>query len=171
MLTAAVAASACTPLKILTRSYPEAFERDADLVDRVLRDFVTTVIPGAHAGAPGLVRAFRDPSYPFAPYAAFFAADLSRRTAARFGDGDFHKLTCAQRALVVGDGLAADATTRKVYGGAIYLAQISFYAGIYDDDRGCSLIDFPGRYRGDEVSYADAATFLPAALTCGGNFA
>jgi hypothetical protein len=72
---------------------------------------------------------------------------------------------------VIRDGLEADGTTRKLYQGAIYLAQIAFYGGIYDDDAGCPLIDFPGRYRGDPVTYDDAHQFLARAQTPGGNHA
>lgn len=170
LMTVAVAATACTPLRILTRAYPDAFEDDRELVDRVLRGFVTAVIPGARPDAPDLVRAYRDPALPFAPYAAFFAADLCRRCQERFGHADFHRLVAAERSCLIADGLAADATTRKLYNGAIYLAQVSFYAGIYDDDNGCALIDFPGRYRGAAATYDEPERFCAPALTNDGNF-
>ena len=32
------------------------------------------------------------------------------------------------------------------------MAQVSYYAGIYDPDKGCSLIDFPGRNAGFSLS-------------------
>ena len=171
LITAGLAAAACTPLRIVTHSYPDDFKHDANLVDRVLRAFVSTVIPGAPADSPQLVRAYLDRNYPFASYAGYFAADLSRRSGDRFGEEAFYRLTIDQRTAVIQDGLAADATTRKLYQGAIYLAQISFYAGIYDDDAGCPLIDFPGRYRGEDVSYEGAQRFLPTASTQSGNYA
>ncbi len=171
LITAGLAAGACTPLRIVTRSYSDDFKRDAELVDRVLRSFATTIIPGAPADSANLVRPFHDRDYPFAPYAQFFASDLCRRSYDRFGHGEFCRLTLAQRTQVVSDGLAADGTTRKLYGGAIFLMQVSFYGGIYDDARGCPLIGFPGRYQGDPVSYDDGGRFLPWSLTASGNYA
>ena len=162
--------SACTPLRIITRAYPDDFKHGSDKVERVLRAFVVTVIPGAPANSRDLVRAYVDRAYPFAPYAAFFASDLCDRACERFGHGRFWELELRQRTQVISDGLAADATTRKLYGGAIFLAQVSFYSGIYDDDTGCPLIDFSGRYRGDAVSYDDPQRFLPDALTRSGNY-
>ena len=171
LITAGVALGACTPFRIITGAYPDEFKHRGDKVERVLRAFVITVIPGAPANSRDLVRAYRDRDYPFAPYAAFFASDLCDRGCERFGHDRFWELDERQRTQVISDGLAADGTTRKLYGGAIFLAQVSFYAGIYDDDTGCRLIDFPGRYRGDPVSYDDAQRFLPEGLTPSGNYA
>src|SRR5712692_2323610 len=165
-LLAAGLAAACTPLRIVMSAYPQAFDDDPDLVDRVLRAFVATIIPGAAADDPNLVRVYTDPYYPFAKYVAFFAADLCRRAKAGCASAAFDRLSVAQRTAVIEDGLAADATTRKLYQGAILLGQVSFYAGIYDDQKGCALIDFDGRYRfKDEIGYPDPERFLPAAHT------
>ena len=171
LVAAGVAAGACTPLRVISHSYPREFKHDGDLVERVLRAFVVTVIPGAPTDSPHLTRAHLDHQYPFASYAGFFAADLAKRAGDRFGEEAFDRLTLEQRTAVIQDGLAADGTTRKLYQGAIYLAQISFYGGIYDDDAGCALIDFPGRYQGAEVSYDDCHRFLPSSLTDNGNYA
>jgi len=172
-LIAAGAAAACTPLKVLVNAYPQSFDADPDLVDRVLHAFVTAVIPGASADDPDLIRAFTDPDYPFAAYAAFFAADLSRRARERFGAGEaFERLTPQQRVAVIRDGLTADGTSRKLYGGAITLAQVAFYAGIYDATRGCALIGFDGAnhwHPPGEITHPDPARFLATALTPAGN--
>ena len=72
LITAGLAV-ACTPLKVLTSAYPQAFDDDAELTDGVLRAFALTVIPAAPAGDPDLTRAFTDPDLPFAPYTGFFA--------------------------------------------------------------------------------------------------
>ena len=165
-------AAACTPLRILLHAYPQCFESDAALLERVLRAFALTVIPEADHDAPHLTRAFGDPAYPFAAYRAFFASDLSRRGAERFGEPSFDRLTHAQRTAVIGDGLRADATTRKLYTGAIYLLQISYYAGIYDALGGCPLIGFDGvyRYRGPAaITHPDPERFLGASRTVDGN--
>jgi hypothetical protein len=164
---AGAATGACTPLRIVTRAFPAEFKNDPELVARTLRAFVAAVVPGATDSA----RALLDRRYPFAAYAAFFASDLSRRAERRYGAPDFAALGLAQRTAVIEDGLAADATTRKLYRGAIYLTQLAIYAGIYDDDSGCALIDFQGRYRGEAISYADPESFLPAPLTVSGNAA
>src|SRR5437763_6700550 len=131
-LVAAGLTAACTPLRVLGSAYPQAFDDDDALVDRVLRAFVTAVIPGAPADDPDLVRAYTDPAYPFAQYVGFFAADLSRRATRRFEGRRFERLPVRERTAVIAEGLAADGTTRKLYNGAVALAQITFYAGIYD---------------------------------------
>jgi hypothetical protein len=132
------------------------------------------VIPGAPADDPDLVRAFTDPDYPFAEFAAFFAADLTRRGQRRFGEPAFERLTPEQRAAVIADGLGADTTTRKMYNGAVTLAQVAFYAGIYDAQKGCALIGFEGGYHWhplSDITYPDPSGFLAAALTRDGNAA
>jgi len=170
LITAGLAA-ACTPVRVLINAYPQVFDDDPALVDRVLRAFVTTVIPAAPADDADLTRAFTDPDYPFAPYAAFFAADLARRGQGRYGTA-FERLTPEARTAVVGDGLAADATSRKLYSGAIALAQIAFYAGIYDARKGCALIGFEGADHWHplaDITYPDPTRFLAGALTPDGN--
>lgn len=172
-LLAGAATQACTPLRIVTRSFPPEFKNDPELVSRTLRAFVAAVIPGFDPGAtdPRPARALLDRRYPFASYAAFFASDLSLRAEGRYGTPDFAALALEQRTAIIEDGLAAGGTTRKLYRGAIYLTQVSIYAGIYDDDSGCALIGFSGRYRGEPISYADPESFLPAPLTISGNAA
>lgn len=169
-IAAGIATDACTPLRVLTRAYPREFDRDADKVARVLRAFVSTVIPGASEDTPDLTRVFTDGAYPFAPYTGFLTSDLCRRTRGRCGIEAYWALDARQRVEVILEALASDGTTRRLYTAAIFLAQVSFYAGIYDDERGCDLIDFPGRYRGDRVTYEDAERFLPAPHTPSGNY-
>lgn len=167
---AGAALQGCTPLRILTQSFPDEFKDDPELVARTLRAFAATVIPGLAAGAVDPARALLDHRYPFASYAAFFASDLSRRATRRYPGTSFESLTLEQRTAIVLEGLDADGTTRKLYRGAIYLTQVSMYAGIYDDDAGCALIDFGGRYRGGAVSYDNPQSFLPTSQTTTGNY-
>src|SRR5712692_8952048 len=87
--------AACTPLRVLVSAYPQSFDEDDTLVERVLRAFVTAVIPGARPDDPDLVRAHLDPAYPFAQYAGFFTADLSRRAGRAFGGRPFERLELA----------------------------------------------------------------------------
>lgn len=168
---AGVAGAACTPLRIITRSFPAAFKNDPHLVERTLHAFAGAVIPGADHTGGTAVRALLDPQYPFAAYAGFFASDLAQRAFKRYGAGDFGRLTLDERTAVISEGLAADATTRKLYRGAIYLSQVAFYAGIYDDAAGCPAIAFHGFYRGEEISYGGPEAFLPAPHTANGNCA
>jgi hypothetical protein len=170
---AAAATDACTPLRIVMRSFPADFKHDRDLVAQTLRAFTAAVIPGVDP-SPGTTdpeRVLLDRRYPFAKYAPFFAADLSRRAAQRFAGSAFASLGVAQRTAVIMEGLESDATTCKLYRGAIFLTQVAIYAGIYDGDAGCSLIDFHGRYRGGEISYTNPESFLPQSLTEQGNAA
>lgn len=162
--------SACTPLRIVMRSFPSEFKHDPDLVANTLRAFTAAVVPGFEPGGSDPARALLDTRYKFAKYAPFFASDLTQRTKQRFPGRDFASLDLEQRNTVILDGLAADATTRKLYRGAIYLTQIALYAGIYDS-RGCALIRFDGRYRGAKVSYTNPESFLPVATTTRGNAA
>jgi len=164
----------CTPLRVVLDRHPQALDDDADLEDRVLRAFLATVIPGADTDGPIAIRMFHDPAYPFARYAKFFAGDLCRRATAHSAGRTFDQLSPAERTAVVQQGLAADGTTRKLYGGAIYLAQIATYAGIYDAEGGSPLIDFEGRYRfrGTAANcHPDPEHFLATSLTVAGNYA
>ena len=171
-LVALGAVAACTPLRIVLDRHPRILDEDASLEDRVVRAFLVTVIPGVDADAPDAIRPFHDRAYPFARYAKFLAGDLCRRAAAR-GDS-FEHLPRDQRVAVIQEGLAADGTTRKLYAGAIYLAQVATYAGIYDDRAGCPLIGFEGGYHVRplaEITYPDQDRFLSVSLTCAGNYA
>jgi hypothetical protein len=166
--------AACTPMRVLVSAYPQTFDDDDGLVDRVLRGFATAVIPDAPPDDPDLVRAHTDPAYPFAQYAGFFAADLSRRAARRFDGRAFERLDVAERTAVIAEGLAADATTRKLYNGAVVLAQIAFYAGIYDPRKGCPAIGFEGGnhlHPLSDITYPDPERFLSHARTADGNYA
>ncbi len=165
--------AACTPARILLKAYPQEFEENPEAADRALRAFAGTVIPGAPTDDPNLVRVYHDPFFRFAPYASFFIADLCQRSAGMYGAPRFDDLGEAERTRVIQAGLDADATTRKLYTGAIFLAQLSFYAGVFDDERGCPLIDFEGRYRLRplaELSYPNPGKYLASEKTINGNF-
>lgn len=165
----------CTPLRIALKGYPETFETDERLVDATLRAFVTAVIPGASADEPNLVRAFYDDELSeLSRYRGFMVSDLCRRAARRYGIARFAALDEAQRTRVIRDGIAGDPTTRRLYEAAIFLTQVSFYAGIYDDERGCPLIEWNGRYRPrplSEIGYPNPERYLAAAATRNGNYA
>lgn len=172
ILTAGLA-TACTPLRIVLHDYSRSFDEDT-AAERVLRAFVLTVIPEADANDPNLARAFGDPDLLYAPYRGFFVADLCRRAQDRTGTAAFERLSQAERTAVVQDGLRADSTTARLYTAAILVAQASYYAGIYDDTRGCALIDFEGAYQFhglEAITYPDPERFLSRSATRDGNWA
>jgi len=169
---AGIAVAACAPVQIALHHWPERFDADEELTDRVLRAFVDTVVPGAAGVDPA--RVYADPFYGLAPYRSFLAVDLCRRAERLHGDGRFDRLPSEARTAVVRDGLHADGTTRRLYTGAAFVAQLSTYAGVYDDERGCPLIEFEGRYRPrplDQVTYPSPGRFLAAGVTTDGNYA
>jgi hypothetical protein len=140
----ALSAAGCTPLRFMLNPRPQRYVQSPELLRATLGSFVRTIIPGAEAADAVLSQVFTDAAYPFAPYAAFFAGDLDRRAAELFGEPSFAALPAVRRTAVVIDGLNSDADARELYNAAIYAAQVSFYAGIYDDTQGCSLIGFDG---------------------------
>ena len=85
----------------VTHSYPRDFKHAPELVDRILRAFVSTVVPGAPE-SPNVARAYPDEGLPFASYAEFFAADLCRRSSDMFGTDEFDQLTARERTAVLG---------------------------------------------------------------------
>jgi hypothetical protein len=137
------AAAACTPLRIAAHAYPDRYDEDRRVIDQVLRAFVDVVIPGVPPNDPNLVKAFGDPNFPFHKLRGFFVSDLNARARKRFRRG-FQALTRSDRTAIVERGLRSDAITARIYRGAVFLAQVSFYAGIYDEMRGCPLIGFHG---------------------------
>lgn len=166
---AAVLLEGCVPIRIALRLYPA---QDHEVAARVLRAFVEAVIPGAPREDPNLVRAFFDPYYPFARYRSWFVWDLDRRARRLYG-ASYQDLDLDGRTRVVRDGLGnGDGATARVYDGAIFLAHVAFYAGIYDDERGCPLIDFEGAsglLPLEAQTYPVPGRFLAAAATADGN--
>jgi len=164
-------ASILCAVRMLLDLYPRRFRKDAALRDRLLKAFVLTVIPGADESYPNLTRMYYDADYPFYPYTGYLLYTLTARSARLFGSA-FDRLDPARRTSVLVDALAADDTTSRLYKGAILMAQVSYYAGIYDPDRGCSLIEFPGRNRGysaAEISYSNPKEFLGTESVTDGN--
>ena len=172
VLGAGLAAAACTPLKIVLHLYPEDFDKDPERVDQVLRAFVTAVLPGAAEDDAGLIRAYHDATYPLGKYRNFLAADLSRRAWNGFGTDAFQELSLQQRTEIIRCAVASGGTTARLYNGAMFLAQVAFYGGIYDDVKGCPLIGFEGRYRFRGLAattYPEPERFLARALSRDGN--
>lgn len=170
ILAAGYATAACTPARIVLHCYPDDLARQPELTERILRALVTTVIPGAPPDDPNLVRAYYDTYYPLARYRDFLVADLCQRSREQFGIERFDQLSLRQRTAVIQSGLDQGGTTARLYNGAIFLAQIAVFGGIYDDEQGCPLIGFEGRYRGlDATSYPEPERFLPPPISRDGN--
>ena len=165
-------ASGCTPLRLAFHANPEPFRGEGGVTDRVLAAFVRTVAPRAGGSNEELARVFADPAYPFVSYRAFFAADLCRRAEGRFGTKGFDSLPEDSRARVIEDGLKDDAIARRLYSGAIFLAQVAVYSGIYDDARGARAINFDGANHGfppETLTHPVPGWYLPAASSVDGN--
>jgi hypothetical protein len=159
-------------LQMLLRLYPRRYREDGWLVDRTLRSFVITIIPGASFDDPHLIKMYLDAYYPFSPFTGFFVYDLIRRSRKISGQAEFQRLSPAERTRVVENALSGDETISRLYQGAILMAQVSFYGGIYDPDGRCPLIDLPGRNRGypqEAVLHPDAEQYLALESTDDGN--
>ncbi len=164
--------AACTPLRVLLKLYPSRFDTDTELVDETLRAFVLTVVPGLPEDARDLTRQFYDDSFRLAKHRGFLAADLCERAGRVAHNLTFAALPYEQRARVVRDGLEAGGVTTKLYSGAVHLTQIACFSSMYDDEAGCPLIDFEGRFDPAHISetkYPDPGRFLAANTTADGN--
>ena len=162
----------CSSLRILLGSYPEKFDDDQELKKRFLTAFVCTVIPGAPCSTPDLTRVYSDDFYPFHEYCGYFLSDLGKTTGDMFGHENFDRLGLEDRTLVIEKGLGQGGAAGKLYTGAVFMAQYSFYAGIYDDTGGCPLIQFPGAndgYRPTTMAHAEILSHLAPEQTADGN--
>lgn len=174
LLASGLALAGCSELRLLLKTYPEKYNRDKALAERMMRAFVETVIPGAPMDDPNLARIFFDDYYPFASYYGFFLYDLSKRSAGLFRKMAFENLPLLQRAQVIESGLEADGIIARLYRAAIFIAQFSYYAGIYDDQNGCPAIEFYGENAGfsrDEICYPNSTDLLAGEMTGDGNYA
>jgi hypothetical protein len=162
---------ACTPVRAFMGWYPSEF-RDDELVRRILESFTDAVVPGT--GDPAeLTRPLYDERFPLHSYLGYFASDLSRRARDACGNHRFDLLSRSERTRAIDAGLRADDTTMQLYSGAIFLVQVGFYAGIYDDEKGCPEIDFDGRFRPgsfSERTYARVKEFLGEEMGRDGNY-
>ena len=140
--------SGFSALQMLLRLYPRRYRQDGWLIDRTLRSFVITIIPGASYDDPHLIAMYLDAYYPFAPYTGYFVYNLTRRSRKLYGQEEFQRLLPAERTAVIRDALNGDETVSRLTRGAILMAQVSYYGGIYDPDGKCPLIGLPGKNSG-----------------------
>lgn len=165
----------CSDLNLLLDIFPDRFKDNKELTDRILHSFAVTVIPGADEEDKDLVRIFHDDYYPFSKYCNYFAGDLCKRSSNIFGEEYFCNLSLKQRTSVI-EGVLSNQEEKNIarlYESAIFLTQVSYYAGIYDDAKGCQLIYFKGRntgYTPEEMFYDDSKKYLAVEITADGNF-
>jgi len=167
-------AAGCTPMKIGLHAHASSFDTNQEIGERVLRAFVSTVIPGVDEESPHLIRVFEDDYYPLAEYRGDLIADLCERSDKLYDMKLFSWLDAKQRTHVIQNALSSQDVIRQLYEGAIFLAQISCYAGIYDDRGGCEVIDFPGAYSLvplAQQTYPSPERYLARSLTVHGNYA
>ncbi len=170
-LLAGAIATGCSPVKILLNLYPEIYN-DNKLKEQIITAFITTVIPGANPNEPNLCRIFSDNYYPFYKYCGFFVSDLCEKSKNHFGIENFHELNLWQRTEIIKEGLKDEFTTSRIYTAAIYITQVSYYCSIYDEKKGCELIDFEGSYGFLNVDnhFDKDKLKLANEITCHGNY-
>lgn len=159
-------------LRMVLRVFPHKYCTDRLLNDGILRAFVTTIIPGADVHEEHLVRMYSDEYYPFHIFCGYFVYDLDSRARRLFDGREFTTLDLNQRTSVVADALSGSEVTRRLYKGAILMAQVSYFGAVYNEDRGCSLIGFPGRNEGysrDECTYPFATGLFDKELSLDGH--
>lgn len=169
---AAGAAGACTPARIVMGWYPREFKTDDAAVRRVLSAMARTIVPGVDASDEALVGVFYDERFPLRRVRTYLASDLCERSLSECGEYGFERLGAADRARVVASGLRADATSRKVYTGAVFLTQLALYSGFYDA-AGCPEIEFEVPYRPlppAARTYENAQDFLAVEAGSAGNY-
>ena len=162
----------CSSLRLILKTYPDKYDQDLELQTRLLTSFVRTVVPDAPKDGPHLTRIFLDDFFPFHEYCGFFLSDLSGTTRKLFGHENFCLLDLPDRTAVVARGLDKGGPAGKLFTSAVFMAQFSFYAGIYDDDHGCPLIEFPGAnsgFRPNTMDLEEIKGHLAANLTTDGN--
>ena len=173
LLSIGAVAASCTPVKILFKAFPEEFKTNHDLQDDMLRVFTATIVPGADRNHPKLTDIYYDKFYPFAEYVPFFLSDLDSRSKRLFPGRMFRNLSQSEREHVVLDGLRnGDATTQKLYHGAIYMTRANIYSGIFDDSYGCPHIGFHGTSQelvSTEMYYPDPKRFFAQQVSLSGN--
>lgn len=156
---AGLGSGACLPLARVTSRSRLSLAAHPATEDKVLRAFVDAVVPGLDArtmDSPYLSRPFVDPDLPFHPFHLDLTTNLCERSLAMVDNWSFYRLDAKERRSVIRAGLEAGGLTTRLYEAAIFIAQVSAYAGIYDDDAGCPLIDFEGaaqRLDWAEMSY------------------
>jgi len=158
-------------LQMVLRIFPHRYFRDNELKEKILRAFVTTIIPGADEKDENLVKMYNDNYYPFSTYCGYFVYDLNRRSRKLFCKREFFNLSLNERTDVVKNALSEKELSRRLYKGAILMAQVSYYGAVYNEERGCPLIYFPGNnegYSNEEITYSFSKLYFDRELSADG---
>jgi hypothetical protein len=140
------ASVSCSPIRLALDIKKEKVLDDLTEVNRTLKAFVGTVIPGIDDTNPQIVEIFYDKFYKFHKYTCAFSKDLNIRSEKMFGE-IFYKLSIQERTKVIEDGLDSNLIATQLYTGAVFFTQIAVYSGLTNNDKGCELIDFKGTYQ------------------------
>ena len=158
----------CSTLRIASGLAPGARRRARDREADVMQAFCTAVVPVSADEVNDVARAYRDPEFPLARHLPLLVHDLDARS---HGAG-FDRLADDERREIVLDGSEARGPVGRLYRGAILLTQVAFYASIYDDERGCPAIDYPGAGElADRAlqTYADPESYFGRSHSADGN--
>jgi hypothetical protein len=139
--------------------------------DKLIRAFIETVVPDAPVQHPDITLAFRDELYGFTKYRWLFNFDLRKRACKLFGTLNFHKLEILERQRVIEDALRTNGKMKRLYSGAIQLAQLTVYTGFYCEPERCEIIQFDAGFMGGITSYPNPGQFFGRSMTVSGNIA
>lgn len=139
--------------------------------DKLIRAFMETVVPGAPVQHPDITSVYRDKMYGFAKYRWLFNFDLRKRACKLFGTLNFLKLEIDERKRVIEDALHTNGTMKRLYSGAIQLAQLTIYTGLYCEPERCEMIKFNAGFMGGTTSYPNTGQFFGRTMTLNGNIA
>lgn len=158
-------------LQMILKLFPRKYCRNILLKRKILRTFVLTVIPGANEDDEYLTKMFEDAYYPFHTYCGYFVFDLNIRSKKLYNK-EFTSLSPDERTRVIQIALTGRELTRRLYKGAILMAQVSYFGAIYNEIKGCRLIDFPGKnigYKREKITYPFAALYFDMEATANGH--
>ena len=159
-------------LQMVLKLFPSKYCRDIQLKEKSLRAFVTTIIPGSEENEEFLIKMYGDEYYQFHTYCGYFVLDLNRRSKKLFNKNEFYLLNFIERTKVIQNALEGRELTRRLYKGAILMAQVSYYGAVYNEEKGCQLIEFPGRNNGyaiEKTTYPFAGNYFNNELSLDGH--
>jgi len=159
-------------LQMVLRLFPHKYCKNQILKEMSLRAFVTTIIPEADEDDKFLVEMYEDNFYPFHNYCGYFIFDLNKRAKKFFGIGNFCSLSLEDRTTVIQSALSGRELTVRLYKGAILMAQVAYFGAVYNEEKGCKLIAFPGRnngYEKREITYPFAHSVFKKELSLSGH--
>jgi hypothetical protein len=159
-------------IRMVLKIFPHKYCKNDSIKEKILRAFVTTIIPGSNENDDNLVNMYLDSYYSFHTYCGYFVYDLNRRSKKLFNKKEFLSLSDEEKTKVIKDALMGRELTRRLYKGAILMAQVSYFGAVYDEEKGCPLIDFPGRnngYNQEEITYSYSSKLFDKELSLDGH--